>query len=198
MKKTTFIIAITLLLSACSSQSTERLEAELGNYAAMEHGEKLEELLVHLDDGITQFGSRTDGNNLVLYEIEDNGSKRTQLAFFAPWSVENGLEETEWCRPQFIAYLDVIDQWVILTVGEIQGSMRNFWGDIFRVKDDGTVREPFHIRSFSPSFYIVDGWIYHHIWHLQGGEDEGWYRFRPDGTEKEFLGTAKPQILTSQ
>ncbi|MCL2573130.1 MAG: hypothetical protein FWE34_01105 [Defluviitaleaceae bacterium] len=109
----------------------------------------------HWDNGITQIGSRTEGINLFLHEINDGGLERTQLAVFSSLNVESGREEAQWCGPQSIFQLDVIDEWIILTAGEIQGSMRNFFGDLHRVKKDGGEREAFRLWSMNNRFVII-------------------------------------------
>jgi len=145
------------------------------------------QMYIHWDDGITQFGSRVEGNNLILYETKNSGLELVQLAVFPSLNVEQGHADTKWCRPQHIFYLDVIDDWVILSVGEIQERMHNFYGDLHRVRRDGSGREAFGLGSKNPRFNIIDGWIYHEIWNGQG-PGWGWIRVRPDGTGKELLG----------
>jgi len=147
-----------------------------------------EELFIHWDDGVTQFASRMESNTTVLYAIENYGSQITQLAVFHSLNVEHGYEETPWCRPQNIFQLDVVDDWIILSAGEIQGSMRNFFGDLHRVRRDGSGREAFHLDTNEHRFVVINGWIYNHIWCHQGCHEEGWIRIRPDGTDREYLG----------
>ena len=145
-----------------------------------------DELFIHWDDGITQIGSMTEGNARILYSIEDGGSRITQLAVFPSLDAEWGNAETQWSRPQSIFTLSVVDDWIILSAGEIQGSMQNFFGDLHRVRRDGSGREAFNIDSMNPRFIIIDGWIYHHIWCAV--EVYGWIRIRPDGTDREYVG----------
>ena len=146
----------------------------------------VEDLFIYWDDGITQFGSRIENNATVLYAIENHDSYIIELAVFPSLNVEWGHAETEWCRPQSIFQLDVIDDWVILTAGQIQGSMRNFFGDLHRVRRDGSEREAFGLGSGSSNFIIIDGWIYYNIFNPK--EAYGWIRIRPDGTGREFMG----------
>ena len=153
-----------------------------------------DEMYIHWDDGRMQYGSRVEGNNRVLYTIENRGTYLTPLASFPSLNVEWGHAETEWCRPQGIFSFDVIDDWIILSAGEIQGSMRNFFGDLHRIRRDGSGRETFGLWSFNPSFTIIDGWVYHNIWCLQNPSE--WIRIRPDGTDRESLeGTIYSIIL---
>ena len=152
--------------------------------------DSLGEMHILWDDGNIQYGSRIEGNNRVLYAIENGGLDLTQLAVFQPLLVEWGHDETEWCNPQSIFYFEVIGDWLIASVGEIQGSGRYFYGDIYRIRRDGGGRESFGLGSFNHRFFIIDGWVYHRYWCFHPTREEGFYRFRPDGSDMEFLGDA--------
>ena len=154
----------------------------------------LEGLRIYWDDGTTQFGSRVEGNTRVLYAVENYGLDIMQLAIFPSLHVEWGHSELESCRPQEIFSLDVVDDWIILSAGEIQGTMGNFFGDLHRVRRDGSGREAFQIRSMSSRFIIIDGWVYHHVWNVQS--QYGWIRIRPDGTNKESMYDTIDTIIT--
>jgi len=150
------------------------------------------EIHILWDDGNMQYGSRTRGNNLALYAIENDGTDITQIAAFGPLSVEWGREETERCRPSSIMFFDVMDEWIILSVGEIQGSGGFFFGDLYRVRRDGNGRETFEFLDSNPEnprFIVINDWIYYQDWGCPqcGGCGYGWIRFRADGTEKELL-----------
>ncbi|MCL2739425.1 MAG: hypothetical protein FWE30_08280 [Bacteroidales bacterium] len=207
------LVAITLIFTACSGQYDVGgfVVVEESNYAhdniayaqatvvvdepteqvyidTTHNTDFVDDLFIHWDNGITQFGSRIEGNINTLYRIENYGSHITQLTTFPSLNVEWGQAETEWCSPQLIFQLDVVGDWVILSVGQIQGSMGNFFGDLHRVRLDGSGREAFHLGTNEHRFIVIDDWIYNHIWCHQGCCKEGWIRIRPDGTDREFLG----------
>jgi len=191
LAKTIITLAVMFIFTACGSQydmdsSTAEELAGQEQFDAVPGSIFTEELYIHWDDGITQFGSRVEGNVSVLYAIENHGSHMTQLAVFPSFNVEWGNAETQWCSPQNIFYLDVVDDWVILSAGQIQGSMANFFGDLHRVRRDGSGREAFNLGSMNRRFIIIDGWVYHNIWCAQ--DLYGWIRIRPDGTGREFVG----------
>jgi len=199
------LLAIIFLLSACGAPAASETailnemmaitncfnEPEQSLY--MHNTDSIDEMHIHWDDGITQFGSRIEGSNRVLYEIKNHGMELVQLAVFSSLNVEWGHAETKWCRPQSIFYLDVIDNWVILSAGEFQGSGNNFFGDLYRVNRDGSGREAFRLGSMNDSFIIINGWVYHHIWCAQALY--GWIRIRPDGTDREFVGDTINTII---
>jgi len=171
-------------------------EYHYGEFVRVPNTALLEELFIRWDDGTTQIGSRVENNKRVLYAVENYGLYITQLAVFPSWRVENGHSETEWCRPQDIFHLDVVDDWIILSVGEIQGTMNNFFGDLHRVRRDGSGREVLLPNDFSMNsqFTIIDGWVYHNVWNAQSYY--GWIRIRPDGTDREFVGNTIYTIIT--
>jgi hypothetical protein len=142
------------------------------------------DLQIHWDNGITQYASRIEGNERVLYALEN--SIVTRITAFPSLNAEWGLPQSGRCFPQSIFHFDVADDWLIMSVGEIQGTMRNFFGDLWRVKNDGSTREPFGIYAMETNFHIINGWIYYNIWDVQ--TYEGWHRFRLDGTGKEYMG----------
>jgi len=145
-------------------------------------GSELGGIFIQWDDGDMQFGSTIADDSLVLYEIGSQGAEMTQIAAFPPFDAERGL-------PPSIFYFELVDDWIVLSVGEIQGSMRNFFGNIFRVSRDGSKRELFEFGWHNPRFIIINDWVYHNDWDLQGG-GEGWLRVHADGTGKEFLDRA--------
>jgi len=148
----------------------------------------ISQLFIHWDDGANQFGSIVKDNVTLLYSITNNGSNISKIATFPPLSVKQGRTETEWCNPSQIFSFELIDDWIILTAGEIQGSMRNFFGDMYRINLVSGERESFNLFSDNNHFIIIDGWIYHFIWRAQNlSDDEGWIRIRPDGTDRESL-----------
>ncbi|MCL2421163.1 MAG: hypothetical protein FWD03_04830, partial [Defluviitaleaceae bacterium] len=153
-----------------------------------------QDLHIHWDNGIIQYASRIEGNVRILYAVENNGTNMREIAVFPSLNAEWGHAETEWCRPQEIFHFDVIDDWIILSAGEIQGSMRNFFGDLHRVRRDGSEREAFQLWSMNNRFTVADGWIYHHIWDVQ--EIYGWIRIRPDGTDRQFMGDTIYTIIS--
>jgi len=157
-----------------------------------EYVSPIAKLQIHWDDGVIKYGSKTEDNTLVLYEVEDG--EKTRLAVFPTLNVERGYPETEWSMPPHIFDFDVVGDWIIVSVGKIQGSGRFFAGDIFRVKRDGSVRESFRTGSFEERFFIIDGWVYNFIWTPQ--EVCGWYRFSPCGTYREYMGDTVRHIIT--
>ena len=229
MKKrlSVFVLFIIFLLTACASQPTnhieeesysfiETVEYEFNSLLLMEYDEEEEqeqdaviydaefigEMHIHWDDGVIQYGSRIEGNSLVLYALENEGLDMMQLAVFFPTMVEDGRAATEWYRILNIFNFDVIDEWLILSVGAMQRreSARIFTGDIFHIKRDGSTVEHFQLMSYNESFIIIDGWIYHNIVRLQSIDigEEGWHRIRPDGTDEEFLGNIYDIILFAE
>ena len=133
-------------------------------------------------DGI-KYGTRTHGNTRAIYAIGPDGSEMTQIAHWASLNVEWGNNETQWCHPQCIFYFEVVGDYIIVSIGEIQGTARNFFGDILSVRRDGGGRQSLQLQSDNRSFFVIDGWIYHHWWSVQGGGS--WLRIRPDGTDRE-------------
>jgi len=150
------------------------------------------DLQIHWDNGIMQYASRIEGNERVLYALKNDTAMR--IAAFTSLNATWGHPETEWCSPQSIFHFDVVGDWLIMSVGEIQGSMRNFFGDLWRVKRDGSVRKPFRIYAMERNFHIINGWVYYEIWDVQ--TYDGWYRFSPDGTVKEYMGDYIHRIFT--
>jgi len=144
------------------------------------------EMNILWDDGTIQYVSRVECNVLALYAIENNGSDMTQLAIFQPLSVEQGWIETEWCLPPHIFNFEVTDDWIILSLGEFQGSGNFFNGDLFRVRRDGSGRESFESELVSTKFFIANDWIYYNAWDVTDWNAR-WIRIRPDGTDKEIL-----------
>jgi len=182
MKKfCTIIFLAALFFTACGSRDAVYAPPEYLSPIANELN--LQELFIHHDNGETKFGSLIQDNVRVLYEISDSGI--IQLATFPSLHVEMGIEETAERLPQEIFHLDLLGDYVILSAGEIQGSMRNFFGDLYRVCRLGGGREAFRLNTMNNRFHIIDGQIYHHIWCAQSVR--GWYRFRYDGSDKERL-----------
>jgi hypothetical protein len=144
------------------------------------------EINILWDDGIMQYGNRVECNNLVLYSIEHYNSNMTQLAVFQPLSVERGWIEVGRYHPQEIIHFELTSDWIILSVGEFQGSAGYFYGGIFRAKRDGSGHESFGLGENNPKFIVADDWIYHNDRDMMGS-GEGWIRIRPDGTGKEQL-----------
>ena len=142
------------------------------------------EMQILWEYGNIKYGTRTCGNTRAIYAIGPDGSDMTQLALWASLNVEWGQRETQWSRPQDIFYFEVAGDYIIVSIGEIQGSGRHFFGDIFSVRRDGGGRVPFQLNSDNRRFFVIDGWVYHDRWDLQG-RDEGWLRFRPDDTGRE-------------
>ncbi|MCL2198459.1 MAG: hypothetical protein FWB80_06010 [Defluviitaleaceae bacterium] len=136
---------------------------------------------IHWDDGVTQFGCRAEDDYRILYVIE-NGVRR-QIAAFPLIFIDVAYSSS----PPFIMQLDVVDDWVIVSVGDIQGSAGIFYGDLYRIRRDGGEFEPSRFGWWSTEwrFFAANGWIYHHAWNPQ--ELHGWFRFRPDGSEIEHL-----------
>jgi len=193
-----FVLLTGILLTSC--QQPQVIDAELSYQVAERPDVYYDEQDLHDIDnfgeidivwyhGNVQYGSRIEGNNRVLYAVESNGTGITQLAVFPTLNVEWGQVETEWCRPPEIIYLDVVDDWIIISVGEFQGSGGFFFGGIFRVGRDGNGREQFQFGWDNPGFIIINDWIYHNDMDIQGMGD-GWIRIRPDGTDKEYLDEA--------
>jgi len=194
------ILAAVLFLSACGVQLSDAA-IEINKFddvfthqddGAAQFDEAAEinqfdDLFIHWDDGTTQFGSRVEGDVRVLYEINNNGAQVTQLAVFPSFDVGMGFHETEWSRPQLIYQLNVIGDVVILSAGsDVMGSLGAFEGDLFRVYRDGSGREALGIFSADAGFHVVNDWIYYFIWNPQ--EADGWFRFRADGTDMEYVG----------
>jgi len=204
-----FVLTIGILLTAC--QQLQIMDAEpfpqVAEQPDIEYNEQEQlinsldtmfsgEMHIHWEDGDLQYGSRFEGNNLVIYAIEGGGSELTQLTVFQPWVVERGLELHDWnSNPQWVHQFGVTDDYIIASVGETQGSGRYFYGDLFRIRRDGSGRESFGFESMSHTFFIIDGWIYHDYWSFQSASEEGWYRFRLDGTNIEFVGDVIHRIF---
>ena len=142
------------------------------------------EINILWDDGILRYGSRIECNNLVIYAIDDNSTNMVQLAVFQPLMFEREGFWDVWIRPQELVYFGVVDDWIILSVGEFQGSGNFFYGGIFRVRRDGSKTESFDFGEWNPRFIVINGWIYHIEWE---GNEARWFRVRPDGSGKEFL-----------
>jgi len=151
-------------------------------------------LYIHWDNGVKQYGSRIYENILHLYRVENNKSCFQRLASFPPVRVEQGGVATQWCIAPSVFQLAIVNDWIVISVGEFQGSARVFYGEIFRIKYDGSVRESIGLNSMEHRFHIYNDWIYYHIWDLQPFDGEGWYRFRINGSEVEFLGRDIYQI----
>jgi len=142
---------------------------------------------LHWDDGYVQYGSRSERYHLVLYRISNNGESVEQLAVFQDRWYEQGMADEPGGRPvPEVEQFGIIDDWIIVSVGVREGSGRFFAGDIFRVAKDGSSREALELWSANPWFRIIEGWIYHEHYVIQG-HHRGWLRLRPDGTELEYL-----------
>ena len=146
------------------------------------------ELRVLWYDGNGQYGWRFYGGKCALYLIEDNGLSVQRLALIEPmfpfWDKHRGG----------IFDFGIIDEWIILSVGEFQGSGWYFFGDFVRMRKDGSELEHFWLTN-SHSFHIIGDWIYYYYWCHQPLKQEGIYRIRPDGSDKEYMGHILHNII---
>ena len=139
---------------------------------------------IHWDDGYMQYGSRAEGLALVLYEITNDGADKKQLAVFYSRQTEWG-RPMSWCRAPYVVRFALTDDWILLSIGTIEGSGRFFYGGLYSVKRDGSERVLLAWTD-NESFLYSSGWVYHeHQW-VQGSS-RGWLRVRPDGTDLEYL-----------
>ena len=140
----------------------------------------------------TQYYWRFEGNDCVLYASALNGKSPKKLATFPPYDEDNpGAYRNE------IVDFGICGDWVIATVGNYQGSGHYFYGDFVRLKKDGSELEHFWLTD-ADTFIIGGEWIYYDFWTVKGDRpnEEGVYRIRPDGTDKEYMGD-KLQFLFS-
>jgi hypothetical protein len=138
-------------------------------------------------DGDTQYAWIFEDDDCVLYSMDVDGSNAKKLAAFEPG--EYPYTDTDY--PNSVVDFGLCGDWIILCVGHYEGTARIFYGDFVRMKKDGSELEHFRLTD-SDDFEIIDDWIYYN-YEYNGGRDkeyvqEGCWRIRSDGTEKEYLG----------
>ena|GEM_PF-1414100 len=137
---------------------------------------------LHKTDGNTQYLSRREGNDCVLYSFDTKTSHVKRLAVFPPTHEDSPYTNN------YIIQLDICGDWLILSVGHYEGSAHIFYGDFARLKKDGSKLEHFSVTD-TDYFFIVGDWIYYNFWEVEHDPEAayGCYRIRPDGSGKEFL-----------
>ena len=162
------------------NQEEDRDKAELIEDSPPEEPFNWEKCNFLGSDGETRYYSGHEGTNGLLYVTEDEGLSAKQLASFPS---RDDYQNT------LIVDFGICGDWIILSVGQYQGSMSNFFGDFVRLKKDGSELEHFWLTD-SDRFVIADGWIYYNYQEVEddGSKPFGCYRIRPDGTEKEYMG----------
>ncbi|MDR1538026.1 MAG: DUF5050 domain-containing protein [Clostridiales bacterium] len=143
------------------------------------------------NDGDTQYYCVLEEDNCVMYALDKNASASNpmQIAVFPP--AENGG-----ISPALKSIVDfgICGDWIIISAGSYEGSAGYFSGDFARMKKDGSALEHFWLTDDN-KFVIVDDLIYYNFWTVKGSADEGCYRIRPDGTDKEYLGDMLSSIF---
>ena len=129
--------------------------------------------------------TRHRGNGTALVTINYDEKQIVQeLAFFPPriWGNIN---------PE-VHIVTMTDEWPVLLVGETGGNPPHFLGGFYRVWLDGSGTESFHYGARSHDFRVADGWIYYQFPPLTRFAQVGWWRFRFDGSGREFVGEDFP------
>ena len=132
----------------------------------------------------TQYFWKREKHDCVLYALDDNETFEKKLAVFPPFSIYDIYTDKD------IIQFGICGDWLILSVGNYQGTARYFYGDFVRLKKDGSELSHFKVTD-DGNFVIVDDWIYYNYFprgEIPTNDPYGCYRIRPDGTEKEFLG----------
>ncbi|MCL2377473.1 MAG: hypothetical protein FWC76_08800, partial [Defluviitaleaceae bacterium] len=141
-----FILGICILLTACQPPQMADVEVppqmvevdeppneELPDEPEEDSYEEVNigEMLIHWDDGTIQYGSRNEGDFLVLYEISGNGAEMTQIATFRSFYTPYGL------LPRIMSF-DILDSWIIFTLGGFLESDHRLANVFFRMKRGGS------------------------------------------------------------
>lgn len=137
-----------------------------------------------IDDLIYLDAPHADKNNdAVLASMNSDGSDLINVATIPALTYEGDMSEYE-----YIVDFGICEDWIILSVGNYQGSGHFFYGSLVRLKKDGQQLERFY-PSEVDSFDIIDGWIYFNEWNERNAMfKDGCYRMSPDLSEKEYLG----------
>ena len=200
----TILCCAVLFLAACSTQTSYNPEANhydltVGNDAEpislepdYEYNasvlEIFKELQILWTDGNIQYGWRFIDGKCALYRIEDNGLSIVRLALIEPQLPFIDIHRSG------IFDFGITDEWIILSIGEFQGSGWYFYGNFVRMRKDGSEIEHFWLTD-SHNFNVIGDWIYYHYWSHQPAKQEGIYRIRPDGSDKEFMGHILHSII---
>ena len=169
-----------LLLAGCSQSSDDTIYTI--PYLELEVEKTPEPLpfeTMHIlwDNGIIQYAYLYEDDNIILYEIKDSNMR--QVTVFYPLGEFSYL-----FSPLSIFKFEVTDDWLVLSVGELQGSGRYFYGKIFRIR-----RDRYKILSFyanNQDFWVIDDYIYHHDIDAQS-QGDGWIRIPIDSMAREPL-----------
>jgi hypothetical protein len=93
--------------------------------------------------------------------------------------------------PLQVTQLSVCGDWLIYSIGVHEGSGNYFYGDLYRIKPDGTGKEMLKINSQDNTnlgddqFTVLDNWIFYN--NISEGVDYGYYKIHPDMTGKQKL-----------
>lgn len=137
---------------------------------------------------------KMDGDTIYIcaQEQQDDeitiGSMKTDGTNFKAITEDNLLEYMSYFS---IMHFDVCGDWLVYSVGSMQGSALNFWGYFVRVKKDGSEKEHVFLTD-NYGFTVLDGWIYYNYCqdgHGDNTDPDGYYKVRPDLiSEKQYLG----------
>ena len=165
---------------ATQAENTPFDAAEEGEFSAAD----FDEPFIRLGgNGNVEFAWRRDKDgNAVFYAIRQDDTeppfgREEILATFPP----------DHNTPVHITQFGLLDDWIILSVGSFQGSGRNWFGDLVRMRTDGSQLENFRLETSAHGFHIMDGWLYYDYWEHQAGRRFGVWRMRADGSEHEDL-----------
>ena len=143
-------------------------------------------------DGAAQYFWRYEEDDCVLYALYDGEASPKKLAVFS------ALKSDEYITKKRVVDFGICGDWIIASVGFHSGSGSYFHGNFFRMKKDGS-----ELAHFNPTdddnFAIVEGWIYYNYWRVEAlleNDPIGYYRIRPDGTDKEYLGDKIYSFIT--
>ena len=105
-------------------------------------------------DSSAQYYWRREGNDCVLYALEDNAPLERQLAIFPPMTIDNPYTNNS------IIQFGLCGDWLVASVGHYEGSGNYFYGDFVRIKKDGSELTHFYVTD-DDTFTIVDDWVYY-------------------------------------
>lgn len=137
-------------------------------------------------DGDTQYAWKSQDDDCVLYAFDNDTSNVKEIARFLP-STDR--------QENHIFDFGICGEWIIVSVGNIEGTVRSFVGDYVWMKKDGSELEYFGPVS-DQSFIIAGDWLYYNYWdsHNNSTDIDGCYRIQPGTTDKEYLGNIVHEI----
>ncbi len=135
---------------------------------------------LHKDNDVVYLEGMYD-KNAVLMSINSDSSDLRKI-------VEIPCEYREYEKePERITEFGIAGDWIFLSVGSYQGSGNFFYGNLVRLKKDGTEFERL-IDEPIEHFYIIGDYIYFNYEYYEDNKKQGCWRMRTDLSGKEHIG----------